>query len=217
MGLISNIEQAIRYLVSGAMLVAVWLLALADPGTPIRWAEKNTLLAVSVIAVTGFLGYTLYRTSCWLLVDRIAWSFRWSAPAIALSSADGHGYARPYAEFVRWRQSADVPERVSSYLFSRWAKSHLVLMSALAVGAALVFRQDSSFVAKNLILTSVICGWCAVVAVYNVGFLLRVEHYLMRHDKIAREAYALWERSGRPIGRDSEFWLQAAHDLGLAK
>jgi hypothetical protein len=28
-------------------------------------------------------------------------------------------------------------------------------------------------------------------------------------DRIRERAYHLWESSGRPIGRDEEFWLQA--------
>ncbi|HVU25802.1 MAG TPA: DUF2934 domain-containing protein [Opitutus sp.] len=29
------------------------------------------------------------------------------------------------------------------------------------------------------------------------------------HDEIARQAYALWERYGRPAGRDVAIWLEA--------
>jgi len=31
--------------------------------------------------------------------------------------------------------------------------------------------------------------------------------------EIRRRAFELWDRSGRPVGRDEEFWLQAEHEL----
>jgi hypothetical protein len=31
----------------------------------------------------------------------------------------------------------------------------------------------------------------------------------MNHETIARRAYSLWEQSGRPDGRDLEYWLKA--------
>ena len=33
------------------------------------------------------------------------------------------------------------------------------------------------------------------------------------HEAIARRAYELYEGSGRPDGRDVEFWLKAEHEL----
>ncbi len=33
------------------------------------------------------------------------------------------------------------------------------------------------------------------------------------HDAIALRAHALWERSGRPGGREQEFWLEAERQL----
>lgn len=33
------------------------------------------------------------------------------------------------------------------------------------------------------------------------------------HDEIAARAYELWDRSGRPAGRDVEFWLEAERQL----
>jgi hypothetical protein len=33
------------------------------------------------------------------------------------------------------------------------------------------------------------------------------------HDEIARRAEDIWNRSGRPSGRDVEFWLQAEREL----
>lgn len=34
------------------------------------------------------------------------------------------------------------------------------------------------------------------------------------HDAVARRAFEIWERSGRPTGRDLENWLQAESELG---
>lgn len=33
------------------------------------------------------------------------------------------------------------------------------------------------------------------------------------HEAIARRAYELYEDSGRPQGKDVEFWLKAEHEL----
>jgi len=33
------------------------------------------------------------------------------------------------------------------------------------------------------------------------------------HEKVAHEAYKLWERHGRPDGRDAEFWFEAERRL----
>lgn len=36
-------------------------------------------------------------------------------------------------------------------------------------------------------------------------------------DRLVRErAYAIWEREGRPLGRDDEHWRMAEDELGLA-
>ena len=35
------------------------------------------------------------------------------------------------------------------------------------------------------------------------------------HDMIARKAYEIWERKGRPIGKDLENWQDAQKALGL--
>jgi hypothetical protein len=34
-----------------------------------------------------------------------------------------------------------------------------------------------------------------------------------REEQIRRRAHELWEQSGRPEGRETEFWLQAEREL----
>jgi hypothetical protein len=34
-----------------------------------------------------------------------------------------------------------------------------------------------------------------------------------RQEQIRRRAHELWEQSGRPEGRETEFWLQAEREL----
>jgi Protein of unknown function (DUF2934) len=36
-------------------------------------------------------------------------------------------------------------------------------------------------------------------------------------EKIAERAYAIWQASGRPNGRDQEHWLQAERELNVGK
>lgn len=39
------------------------------------------------------------------------------------------------------------------------------------------------------------------------------EHGESTDDYVRTAAYYLWEKAGKPSGRDQEFWLQAQHDL----
>jgi hypothetical protein len=36
---------------------------------------------------------------------------------------------------------------------------------------------------------------------------------MTNYDKIARRAYQLWERAGKPCGKDKEHWLQAEVEI----
>jgi hypothetical protein len=36
---------------------------------------------------------------------------------------------------------------------------------------------------------------------------------MMRRQEVRARAYELWEKAGRPIGRDVEFWLEAERQL----
>ena len=36
------------------------------------------------------------------------------------------------------------------------------------------------------------------------------------HGEIAKRAYAIWEREGRPHGRDFEHWLDAEREMNAA-
>jgi hypothetical protein len=44
-----------------------------------------------------------------------------------------------------------------------------------------------------------------------------IHHASLNHDEIARSAYHLWEREGRPAGRDQEFWFRAQEQLSHAE
>jgi len=35
----------------------------------------------------------------------------------------------------------------------------------------------------------------------------------LSHDEIANRAFAIWQRKGRPVGRDAENWKQAEKEL----
>jgi DUF2934 family protein len=36
---------------------------------------------------------------------------------------------------------------------------------------------------------------------------------MSNYDKIAQRAYALWEKAGRPQGKETEHWLQAEAEI----
>ena len=38
-----------------------------------------------------------------------------------------------------------------------------------------------------------------------------------RHERVQRRAYELWEREGRPAGREHANWLQAENEIATAR
>jgi hypothetical protein len=36
---------------------------------------------------------------------------------------------------------------------------------------------------------------------------------MSNYDEIAKRAYELWEKAGKPVGRETEHWLQAENEV----
>lgn len=81
-GLVGNIEQAIRYFLIGVAIVGLILLAQADPTSFRKWGEANLLLAAGLTVAIGVVTYSLYRLAWWTIGDWLAWIAGWSAPSL---------------------------------------------------------------------------------------------------------------------------------------
>lgn len=183
--LITSVEAAIRYLLTGAVVTAIWLLSLNDPNPVLCWAQSNQVPAALCVAVIGFTAFTVYRLLFWVVIDPIAWKCKASVPS--LFSHEGRGYDRPYAQFLRWRHSKDLPESLSGYLLYRWAVAHFVVVTGLAGILAAWLGQSSSFVASwrsYFVVPSLVF---IILGIWQCFFLFRVERELCR------------QRNGSPI------------------
>lgn len=64
--LISTIEIAIRYLLTGAVISAATVLSTAEYRYFISWATENELIAAVAITTVGFIAFTFYRLVLWV-------------------------------------------------------------------------------------------------------------------------------------------------------
>ncbi|MDB5306947.1 MAG: hypothetical protein JWO38_1149 [Gemmataceae bacterium] len=215
LGFFSGLEQAIRHLLSGAVVVALWLLSRYEPLGVVSWAERNQLMAAVAVIIVGMTAYTAYRIIFWNIADRLAWQFGSSAPA--LHPADRYSIA--YAWFLRWRQSDKLAEPVSRYLWYRWASAHFTLVLGVALVLAACFKDEGSFVASYPCRTALLGLLAVIFGVWQCVFLFGVEWALQQaeekppHKDVAIEAYYLWESEGRPEGRSMEYWSRAEERL----
>lgn len=104
--LISTIEIAIRYLLTGTVISAIATLSTNEYQGLINWAVKNELVAAAAITAVGFASFTFYRLALWIVMDAIAWKLRWSVPS--LLHTNGITYDEPYAFFLKWRYSGAI-------------------------------------------------------------------------------------------------------------
>lgn len=181
LSLISSVEAAIRYLLSGAVIAVLALLSVDDPGTFVAWGVANQAIAALCVLFGGFTAFSIYRLILWTIGDCIAWQFGLSAPTLYPSAGDR--YARPYSRFLRWRHSDDLPQSLSGYLNFRWSVAHFVNVSALAGFVAAYFAQSQSIIGSKEIATVVISLLIFAFGVFQVAFLYRVERELCRDRK----------------------------------
>lgn len=176
MSLISSLEAVIRYLLSGAVIATMFVMSLNESRIIFQWALSNQVPTALCVALIGFTAFSLYRLFLWTVFDFIAWKFNASAPA--LFPVEGVSYAKPYAKFLRWRHSKDLPQSLSGYLTYRWSVAHFAVVSGLAgLGAALSGQSDSVIVDLQC---WVLLGSISVVAFgfWQIYFLYRVEKEL---------------------------------------
>lgn len=176
--LVSSFEAAIRYLLSGAVIAVIWALSLNNPWPIAQWALSNQIAAASCVVLVGFTAFSIYRLVLWIIGDAIAWKFKASAPAEFFEK--GVSYARPYAKFLRWRHSEDLPQSLSGYLTYRWSVAHFAVVSGLAGLVAALCGQSNSLVVDlrySVLLASL---GIAAFGCFQISFLYRVERELCR-------------------------------------
>ena len=177
-GLISNIELSIRYLLSGVAIYAIYLMGLRDVSSHLEWIGEQPLLAAFVTGAVGFVAYSIYRIIFWVVGDGIAWLLRLSAPA--LEREDSLLYHRAYASFLLWRRKAAFDESLNGYLHYRWAVVHFTFIVALALVFTLDNREENSIIDARHCYATVAASICFLVAGWQSSFLFRVERELYK-------------------------------------
>lgn len=146
--IISSLETAIRYLLTGATVVVIAVLSRDDYGGFLAWGvfhPQSTLLAS---AFAGFLAFTVYRMAFWVVGDGIGFIFGWSAPSANFLEELGCRYDKRYAVFLEWRQSVDSKASYNGYLSYRWAAAHYCLLTSICLFAAGCLSSPGSWI-KN--------------------------------------------------------------------
>jgi len=180
LGLLANLEAAIRYLLTGVVVGAVWLAAQTDPGPSVAWALMNKSAALGAVLASGFLSFVLYRLIFWAVGDYVAWWSGASAPVV-LKRKGGH-YPEALARFLVWRYSENVKDSLSGYLTYRWAISHFAVVSAVALVVGLYYRKDGSFLGAHCTAIGWVAGICFVFGLFQCWLLFCVERELFRAD-----------------------------------
>lgn len=197
--LISNLELAIRYLLSGVAIYAIYLLGLCDPVPQIKWIGEQPVLAAFVAGSVGFTAYSLYRIVFWVAGDGVAWLLRISAPS--LDRGTSKLYHGAYASFLLWRRKAGFDEALNGYLHYRWAVVHFAYIVTFALWFALANREAHSLIEQWKCYAVTASAVLLVVAVWQSSFLFRVERELysrMRGDEVQPGAQADGHASGAP-------------------
>lgn len=174
--LISTIEIAIRYLLTGIVVSTVATLSISEYHHLINWAIKNELVAAAIITAAGFASFTFYRLLLWIIGDAIAWKFGWSVPSTL--HTNGLAYDEPYAFFLKWRYSGAINNELSGYLAFRWAAAHFVSISGMTLLIASLFNQEASYLSAHTIFVGVMGGICLTLGLWQCAFLYRVERNL---------------------------------------
>nr|WP_143023863.1 hypothetical protein [Pseudomonas benzenivorans] len=174
--LISTIEIAIRYLLTGAVVSAVVTLSCAEYWRWFAWAAENEAMTAIIVTAVGFVAFTLYRLVLWTAGDAIAWKLGWSVPS--LLHRNGKAYDEPYAHFLKWRYSGAVGDALGGYLAFRWAVAHFASVSGVTLFAASLLNQEASWVSEYAVSIGVLGVACFSLGFWQCAFFYRVERNL---------------------------------------
>ena len=194
--LLSGLEQAIRYLLTGFAVAMAIFFGIEHSSTHIEQLTSNLTFSAAVMLGIGATFYIAYRTIFYVLIDGLAWQLGWSAPI-----KDGFCYSRPHSNFLRWRYGswhsdnsfgAPLNKELSGYLHLRWAGAHFFFMLTILLQLLSIFRRDNSlfkqYVSDEICLCALVLFHIAsfVIAIWQISFMFRVERDLYRlnsHDR----------------------------------
>lgn len=178
--LISSLEIAIRYLLTGAV-VSVLVVLSTEKSTAV-FSSAATHLAASAFVVTtsGFAAFTVYRLLFWFVGDAIAWHFGLSAPCVFEGR---NGYDEPYAQFLRWRHSDKVVEALGGYLTYRWAVAHFVSLTGASLVLSSMLSQPASPISQHSCAVAISGLVLWALGIWQSFFFYRVERNLCREDQ----------------------------------
>ncbi|MBD3647445.1 MAG: hypothetical protein HUJ31_08360 [Pseudomonadales bacterium] len=175
--LVTNLEIAIRYLLTGVVVTSLLILSIENGLLVLRWMQDNLVATGALTAAMGFITFSLYRMFFWTLADFIAWKAGLSAPS--LYGSEGFLYDRPYSMFLKWRRDGKaLSEDISGYLTYRWAVSHFSSVSGFsAVIAASLSQPEAPISSYSCYVLAF--GWLIVgLGLWQSFFLFRVERNL---------------------------------------
>ncbi len=158
LGLISNIELSIRYLLSGAVVATIWLLSRDDPKEIMDLAEHNQIIAGVAVIVIGATAYTTYRAAFYCAERSLVRCLCKPPPYHDLTTPNrSQGYSFDYTRFMIWRHSGEIfkpsnkeaNKRIDDYLFYRWAVVHFMLILGISLMIACIFKDKASYIAQG--------------------------------------------------------------------
>lgn len=179
--LVSRIEIAIRYLLTGSVVSLLVVFARTDYESVLKSAAEKETISAGIAIFAGFIAFTLYRLVLWTLGDFIAWKIGWSAPSVFPHK--GLGYDKPYVSFLKWRQSDAVNDRLGGYLTYRWAVAHFASVAGIAAILGAYLSQSGSFLQAHMSLTYSLGLAALGFGMWQTSFLYRVERNLCQQAK----------------------------------
>lgn len=178
LGFLANLEAAIRYLLTGAIVSALWVGSRAAPDIWLKWVQEHQLLAAAVVLALGTSWFAVYRVVFWLLGDYAALWAKLSGPSAVCIK--GQRYPGPLAAFLSWRYSEKVAPALGGYLAYRWAISHFSVAIGLALLAAVSWREPGSFVDAHEGVFLFLVPVCVLFGLAQCCLLFAVEKELYR-------------------------------------
>lgn len=182
--MITNIEQAIRYLLSGIVVCAIYIGSIRDVTQGIEWIRSNALLSLFISGAVGFTVYSIYRILFNVIGDGIAWHANISAPALEKNRPDENNepisYATAYSRFLLWRRNKDFDESLNGYLHYRWALVHFCFITSIALFIALLLKHNESLIASHCCLFLFLATFCFFCSLLQCKHLFMVEKELYR-------------------------------------
>lgn len=209
---IATIEVATRYLLTGAVVSAVFTLGMPDYRHWFAWAAENEPATAAMIAVSGFVAFTSYRVVLWTLGDALAWRAGWSVPS--LLHRKGVAYDKPYVHFLRWRYSNVINDALGGYLTFRWTVAHLASVSGIALLFASFPHQDNSWVSEHYVFLTSAGAASLCLGLWQCAFFYRAERDLCTTRRgIVRRRKTVSNRRFQPTNKRVKNFENSKHPL----